>query len=72
LSKKKLTNKELTKAVVELNNNVQFVYNKVLHIDSLLGLYLEYRGDTEEFNKFVKARAEEFEKQQRSENKKGA
>jgi len=72
LKKKKLTNKERDEALEGLSNNIQIVYNKVLYIDNLLGLYLEYRKDTENFGEFVKARAEEFEKQQRSGDKKGA
>jgi len=50
----------------------QILYNKILHIDNLLGLYLEYREDTDNFTKFVKVKTEEFEKRQKSENKKGA
>ena len=72
MKKKKLTNKERDDALQGLGNNDQILYNKVLQIDNLLGLYLEYRKDTDKFNKFVKAKAEEFEKQQRSENKEGA
>ena len=72
MKKKKLTNKERDEALEGLNNNIQIVYNKVLYIDNLLGLYLEYRKDAEDFGEFVKAKAEEFEKQQRSEDKKGA
>ena len=62
----------MTEALEGLNNNIQIVFNKVLYIDNLLGLYLEYRKDTEDFEKFVKARAEEFGKRQRSGDKKGA
>ena len=62
----------MTEALEGLSNNIQIVYNKVLYIDNLLGLYLEYRKDTENFGEFVKTRAEEFEKQQRSGDKKGA
>jgi len=72
LKKKKLTNKERDEAIAGLSNNDQILYNKILHIDNLLGLYLEYRKDTEDFGEFVKTRAEEFEKQQRSGDKKGA
>ena len=72
MKKKKLTNKEMTEALEGLSNNIQIVYNKLLYIDNLLGLYLEYRKDTEDFGEFVKTRAEEFEKQQRSGDKKGA
>jgi len=72
LKKKKLTNKERDEAIEGLSNNDQILYNKILQIDNLLGLYLEYRKETEKFNKFVMDKAKEFEKQQRSEDKKGA
>ena len=62
----------MTEAIGGLNNNIQIVFNKVLYIDNLVGLYLEYRKDTEDFGEFVKARAEEFEKQKRSGDKEGA
>ncbi len=72
MKKKKLTNKERDEAIECLSSNDQILYNKILHIDNLLGLYLEYRKETEKFSKFVKMKAEEFEKKQRSENKEGA
>ena len=72
MKKKKLTNKERDEAIVGLNNNDQILYNKILHIDNLIGLYLEYRRDTDKFSKFVKVKAEEFEKRQKSKAKKGA
>ena len=71
MKKKKLTNKEITEAIAGLSDNDQYLNNKTLQLDNLLGLYLEYRKDTEKFNKFVKAKAEEFE-QQRSKDKEGA
>ena len=71
MKKKKLTNKERDIAIDGLINNFHILYNKNLHIDNLLGLYLEYRGDTDKFSKFVKVKAEEFEKRQQSENKEG-
>ena len=71
MKKKKLTNKERDEAIAGLSNNDQILYNKILHIDNLLGLYLEYRKETEKFSKFVKVKAEEFEKRQKSEDKKG-
>ena len=71
MKKKKLTNKERDEAIEGLSNNDQILYNKILHIDNLLGLYLEYRKETEKFSKFVTSKAKEFE-QQRSENKEGA
>ena len=71
MKKKKLTNKERDEAIAGLSSNDQILYNKILHIDNLLGLYLEYREDTDNFGKFVKAKTEEFEKRQKSEDKKG-
>ena len=72
MKKKKLTSKEIEKAIGGLSTNDQYLYDKILQIDNLLGLYLEYREDTEKFNKFVTSKAEEFENKQRSENKEGA
>ena len=71
MKKKALTKKEIEKAIEGLSNNDQILYEKILQIDNLLGLYLEYRKDTEEFNKFVISKAEELERQ-RSEDKQGA
>ena len=72
LKKNKLTRKEMEQAIGGLSNNDQILHDKLLQIDNLLGLYLEYRKDTEKFNEFVMAKAKEFEKEQRSENTKGA
>jgi hypothetical protein len=72
LKKKKLTNKEIEKAIGGLSSNDQYIHNKILQIDNLFGLYLEYRKETDKFDKFVKGRVKEFEQEQRSENKKGA
>ena len=77
LKKRKLTNKEIEKAIEGLSNNDQFLHDKLLQIDNLLGLYFEWRKavfkeDTDEFNEFVMAKAKEFERKQRSENKEGA
>ena len=71
MKKSKLTRKEIEKAIDGLSNNDQIIYNKLIQIDNLFGLYLEYRKDTEKFSKFVTSKAKEFE-QQRSENKEGA
>ena len=71
LKKSKLTRKEIEQAIDGLSNNDQYLNNKIVQIDNLFGLYLEYRKDTEKFSKFVKSKAKEFE-QQRSEDNKGA
>ena len=71
MKKKKLTNKEISKAIEGLSNNDQFLNNKILQLDSLHGLYLEYKKETEKFDKFVKGKVKEFEQRQ-SKDKKGA
>ena len=67
MKKKALTKKEIEKSISGLSNNDQILYDKILQIDNLFGLYLEYRKDAEKFSEFVTSKAKEFE-QQRSEN----
>ena len=75
MSKKKLTNKEITQAIDGLSKNDNILFelfqNKIIELQQYLALYLEFRKDTDKFDKFVKAKMEEFE-QQRSKDKKGA
>ena len=72
MKKKKLTNKEITKVLGELSNNDQTLWKEILEIKQIFSLYLECIGHTDKFNKFVKGKVKEFEKQQRSEITKGA
>ena len=72
MKKKKLTNKEITKVLGELSNNDQTLWKEILEIKQVFSLYLECIEHTDKFNKFVMAKTKEFEKQQRSEDKKGA
>ena len=62
----------MSNAIDGLSNNDQYLNNKILRIDNLLGLYLEYKKETEKFSQFVKGKVEEFEKQERSKATKGA
>ena len=77
MSKKKLTNKEITEAISGLSNNDLLLRQEVLETKQMFSLYLQYRTEVlndnvEDFNSFVKEKVEEFEKQQRSEITKGA
>ena len=72
MKKKKLTNKEITKVLGELSNNDQTLWKEILEIKQVFNLYLECIGHTDKFNKFVKGKVKEFEKQQRSKITKGA
>ena len=59
----------MEQAISGLSNNDQILHDKILQIDNLLGLYLEYRKDTDKFNRFVISKAKELEQQ--SEDTKG-
>ena len=60
MSKKKLTNKELTEAIAGLSNNDQLLRNEILEMKQLFGLYLEWKKDKDTFNKFVEDRVKEY------------
>ena len=62
----------MTEAIAGLNSNDQILWKEVVEIKQIFSLYLEHRKETEKFNKFVKGKVEEFEKKQRSGDKKGA
>ena len=77
MKKKKLTNKERDEALGGLSNNDRILWKEILEMKQHFALYLDYRQkvfkeEVEDYNKFVKGIVEEFEKQQRSENKEGA
>ena len=74
LKKKKLTNKELTQAMIGVaqdamtnDKNIRFLAEKVFLIEGLFSLLLEH---DKEFNKVVMKKAKEVEKT-RSSDKKG-
>ena len=76
MKKKKLTNKEITEAIEGLSNNDKILWQEILETKQEFVLYLEYRQkvfkeEIEDFSRFVKGIMEEFEKQQRSEDKEG-
>tara|TARA_R100001594_G_scaffold87052_1_gene121451 strand:- start:11904 stop:12161 length:258 start_codon:yes stop_codon:yes gene_type:complete len=77
LSKKKLTNKEITSAISQLSMNDEMLLQRIesmrkhveairLDIEGYAMLYLDYKKETKSFDKFVnhsiKVRQEEFEK----------
>ena len=74
MSKKKLTNREITDAIGKLSQNDQVLWNEILEIKQMFGLYLEYRNKTHKekqkgFNDFVKTKIAEFERQQLKDKK---
>ena len=73
MKKSKLTRKETENYLDGLNGNQKYLYEKLMQIEGLFNLYLQYRKDTDKFGKFVKAKVDYIEKQRsKTENTKGA
>ncbi len=63
MSKKKPTKKEFETVISRLINHVRFLDEKLGALDSLFGLYLEWKNDKDKFNKFVEAKVEKHQSQ---------
>ncbi len=77
MKKKKLTNKERDEIIGMLWKGLLEVRKEILETRQHFAVYLDYREkvfkeEIEDYNKFVTGIVEEFEKKQRSEDKKGA
>ena len=59
MAKQKPTKKEIETVVSGIINHVQFIEQKVNAIDNLFGLYLQWKENQEEFNKFVESKVQE-------------
>ena len=46
----------------KLEEAIQLIYGKIMQIDNLLGLYLEYKKDTGEFERYVEKKVNEHKK----------
>ena len=60
MGRKKPTNKELTQAIIELHNKVDYLSSGT---HSLLTSYIEFAGKSEEFKEFLKNKYSENEEQ---------
>ena len=73
MKKSKLTRKETENYLDGLNGNQKYLYEKLMQIEGLFNLYLQYRKDTDKFGRFVKAKVDDIEKQRsKTEDTKGA
>ena len=59
-----MSNKEITSVLAEVSNNDQKLLQNILEVRQVFSLYLDYKEDTENFNKFIKTKVEEFDKKQ--------
>ena len=58
--KKKATKKEVETVISNMINHLKFLDEKLGALDSLFGLYLEWKKDKDTFNKFVEDRVKEY------------
>ena len=58
--KQKPTKKEIETVISKLITHVQILEEKLNAVDSLFGLYLEWKKDKDTFNKFVEVRVKEY------------
>jgi|TARA_R100000084_G_scaffold18932_1_gene6345 stringent starvation protein B len=63
-AKKKATNKELTNAVIDINQRINHMYNMIRGFDSIFTIYLEEKGDKEMLEK----KLDELQKEQEKKN----
>ncbi len=58
--RKKPTAKEMASAIIEINHRTNDLYNVVKQLDSVIGLYIEMKGDKEKFSAYVDDKHEAF------------
>ena len=63
MTKKKPTKKELETVISNMINHLRFIEEKLNALDSLFGLYLEWKKDKDKFNKFVEKKVKEHQSQ---------
>tara|TARA_R100000458_G_C8073262_1_gene111131 strand:- start:219 stop:434 length:216 start_codon:yes stop_codon:yes gene_type:complete len=68
MNKKKPTKKEIETVISKLITHVQIMDEKISALDSLFGLYLDWKKETNKFNKFVETKIKE---RQEKENEPG-
>ena len=63
MAKKKPTKKEVEEVISGIINHLRFLDEKLNGIDGLFGLYLDWKKETDKFNKFVNDRVKEHRSQ---------
>ena len=69
--KKKPTKKEFETVISNMINHLKYIDEKLSALDSLFGLYLNWKKDTDKFNKFVESKVEERKSQDASKSEPG-
>ena len=73
--RKKPTNKEIASAIIEINNKVNELtggmnepFRVLSQLDSVLGMYIEFKKDNPEFSEFLVKKQEEIKKKMEEKN----
>ena len=62
--KQKPTKKEIETVISTLINHVRMLEEKLGALDSLFGLYLDWKKDKDKFNKFVEDKVKKYQNQE--------
>ena len=71
MTKRKPSKKEIESVISGLINHVRHLEEKLNALDSLFGLYLEWKKDKNTFNKFVDVKLKKYQAENNSENEPG-
>ena len=63
MTRKKPTKKEIETVISKLISHVQMLDEKLNALDSVFGLYLEWKKETDKFNKFVEKKVKKHQKE---------
>ena len=70
MKKKKPTAKQIETVISNIIQQLSYIEQKVNALDNLIGLYFEWKKDTDKFNKFVQKKVSEAQdKTKTGENK---
>ena len=61
MKKKKPTAKQIETVISNIIQQLSYMEQKVNALDNLIGLYFQWKKDTDKFNKFVQKRLKEMQ-----------
>ena len=61
MGKKKPTKKEFETVISNMISHLRFIEDKLNALDSLFGLYLQWKKEKDKFNKFVEKKVQEHQ-----------
>ena len=71
MTKRKPSKKEIETVMSNVINHINTIDEKLNALDSLFGLYLEWKKDKDTFNKFIETKLKNYQGKKNSENEPG-